>query len=542
MQRRTSQTFQRLRKISDSLIQAIAPTSSRKSVEESSFFDYERKGWHPPLHHSHSHSSTSHTQRCPKPRQARPRISKEDIRYPLIPQSESLDVWAANASTSTSTRSSKPVRPSRPREEDLPYGAKGSIPKALAPPYVAPPPAIAQSTRVHGKGNSVPFPESDRETRRKRVKDHATREKPLPIPPGEASSETFFNPFRAVPHHDDMHRPDRQTGTGRTREDDPRSRPSARTREPGVRRISSSGDVHLPSQHARYRAGEEDGRGSQGVLAQQRHPDLRQVRSTPLRLQENAVPVSGQPGRPVARPGASPLRQQVVPVSPAFTNVVKPHPRNVPRDVSPDNPQRLPTPRLSGEGMRPYLPPSTRQQHQQLPLATSTVVAQAQSAIKVQHSVPPRNVEVASAPEHLRALSMKAQLVRPDRAARADHDQGRQPQAYAPTHPTHAHDHQHHRDDRANAKDRERGRARPTHTRAIEVEYYGMSDAFTQEITLALAEPERAHPLPLDWKAYVATGPECGPVVRPLVTKKSRLGANALGLEKRGVTAAAGRR
>ena len=279
----------------------------------------------------------------------------------------------------------------------------------------------------------------------------------------------------------------------------------------------------------RYRAGEEDGRGSQGALAQQRHPDLRQVRSTPLRLQQNGVPVTGQSGRPVAQPRASPLRQQVAPVSPSFTHVVKPHPRNVPRDVSPENPQRLPTPRLSGEGVRPYLPPSSRQQQQQLPLATSTVVAQAQSTIKVQHSVPPRNVEVAAAPEHLRALSMKAQVVRPDRATRADRDQGRQPQAYAPTHPTHAPENQHHRDHRANAKDRERGRARPTHTRAIEVEYYGMSDAFTQEITLALAEPERAHPLPLDWKAYVATGPECGPVVRPLVTKKSRLGANALG-------------
>ncbi|KAI0655985.1 hypothetical protein C8Q70DRAFT_1047124 [Cubamyces menziesii] len=533
MQRRTSQTFQRLRKLSDSLIQAIAPTSSRKSVEESSFFDYERKGWHPPLHHSHSHSSTSHA-RCTKPRQARPRISKEDIRYPLIPHSESLDVLSAN--TSTSTRSTKPVRPSRPREEDLPYGAKGSIPKALAPPYVAPPPAIGQSSRTHGKGNSVPFPESDNEVRTKRPREHATREKPLPVPPGEASSEAFFNPFRAVPCHSDMHKSDRPTGAARTREEDSRSRPSARAREPGVRRISSSGDVHLPSQHARYRAGEDDGRRTQGALVQQRHPDLRQVRSTPLRLQENGVRVPGQPGQPVGRPRESPLRQQVVPVSPAFSNVVKPHPRNVPRDVSPENPQRLPTPRLSGEGARPYVPAPSRQQkqqQQQLPLATSVVVAQAQSGLKVQQSTPPRNVEVAAAPEHLRALSMKAQVIRPDRAPRADRDQGRQPQTYAPTQPSHGRDHhQHERDFRAHAKDRERearGRTRPTHTRAIEVEYYGMSDAFTQEITLALAEPERAHPLPLDWKAYVATGPECGPVVRPLVTKKSRLGANALG-------------
>lgn len=69
---------------------------------------------------------------------------------------------------------------------------------------------------------------------------------------------------------------------------------------------------------------------------------------------------------------------------------------------------------------------------------------------------------------------------------------------------------------------------RPTHTRAVEVEYYGMSDAFSQEITIALADPERAYALPADWRVGPSVqGNEYG-TVRPLVTKKSRQMAGAM--------------
>ncbi|KAI8993808.1 hypothetical protein BD414DRAFT_534910 [Trametes punicea] len=525
MQRRTSQTFQRLRKLSDSLIQAIAPSSSKNDATDSSF-EHGRKGRHQP---SSQTQSTSSSHRRPSHRVGH-RISKEDIRYPLIPQARALDVSKGGMSTD----SKKPKRPSRPREEDLPYGAQGSIPKALAPPDVPPAPAVGRSRQSGALDHGVPFPVSGRERDRdQQMKALARCEKPLPEPPRNArreerkgterSQQGFFNPFLPASASSVQRTPERTraaehssraVGDRRMREEDaarqhPSASPVARTRQAGVRRISSSGDVRLPTQHARYRPGQAD-ENAQPREARHRHPDLRAVRSTPLRAQDKSPPVSP----PLPAQQASPL-----------AHVVKPRPRNVPRDVSPENPQRLPTPRRSREDVRARTQTPTAAR----PMATlppppraDSVAAKAQASLRVQQSAPPKAVQMTAAPEHLRGLSMKAQVVRPRAAREAEHELRAEP----------VRERQRQREaqertarEREREARRERGRARPTHTRAVEVEYYGMSEAFAQEITIALMEPERANPLPSDWKAYVATGPDYG--VRPLVTKKSRLNAAA---------------
>ncbi|KAI0371164.1 hypothetical protein BV20DRAFT_1051907 [Pilatotrama ljubarskyi] len=555
MQRRTSQTFQRLRKLSDSITSAIAPLSRKPS--ESSFFEHGKRGWHGPESGRASAATSGYpsgygsglyaqSHRRPSYRDGQ-RVSKEDIRYPLLPPKDTLDPWEMNPAgeAEPSRRPAKARRPERPREEHLPYGAQGSIPKVLVRPYVAPPPAIGSSSRTraaHGEanGNSVPFPQATGSREQLRA-ERAHREKPLPEPPKEAKGRreekkaearralpeparqaAFFNPFMAGPPRATAvpvpapglssgaraadpfppagieRRPDAGRADGQS---------SSRQHTARVRRISSSGDVEPQlRQAARYRDENAPPR------AHERRPpaELRPVKSAPLRGRENKVPAPAPP---------MPTPMPMSPITPL--TAVKPRPRNVPRDVSPerDNPQRLPTPRRSTEELRAY-------PHSRARAPPASVAARVQAELRVQHAaVGARPVQVPASSEQLRATPYKAQVVRPsrehererERERRAAHEREREAEAQRVRRQEeeraqerrqarHHHHHHHHH--------------RPTHTRAVEVEYYGMSDAFAQEITVALNEPERAHPLPGDWRAYVATGPDFG--VRPLVTKKSR--------------------
>ena len=52
-----------------------------------------------------------------------------------------------------------------------------------------------------------------------------------------------------------------------------------------------------------------------------------------------------------------------------------------------------------------------------------------------------------------------------------------------------------------------------------------MADAFAREITLALAEPEAAAPLPIDWDAYVRGGKDYG--TKPLSLPRKKSGTTA---------------
>ncbi|KAH9855173.1 hypothetical protein C2E23DRAFT_951630 [Lenzites betulinus] len=596
MQRRTSQTFQRLRKLSDSLVSAIAPNQSASKSDKDSFFDYGgKKGWHPPPKASTSSTSLyaqaqarahGHDARRHPSYRGGQRVSKEDIRYPLIrtaadsldtdpdvdPNASSPSLAQSHSNSHSHSQShshprhahkqrererekekerTRARRPERPREEDLPYGAPGSVPRAHAPPYVPPPPAVGsgplQVVRPSASGSSVPFPrgverEGVRERERGKEREGrlmmqgAGREKPLPEPPREA----FYNLFRsaAVPvgapvagpstharpaRADDALRTRtnrtreecRQPERARTRAPEPEPQPE-RTRQPyaRVRRISSTGDVHPapapPSASSMYA-----------------RPELRPVRSTPLRTRERSevpVPVSPQP----------------------LVHVAKPRPRNVPRDVSPSpppeleremeregaNPQRLPTPPGSREDVRvralppqqqreyPRYPSSSELQRRERPPASlGPVAARAQAALRTQESAGPKAVRLDGVgAEH---------VVRPARDAERERreERERQRERERAARDTAKATLKAQESEKAKARE-ERARARqhrPTHTRAVEIEYYGMADAFSQEITIALAEPERAHPLPLDWRvAQGGAGPGYDYGVRPLVTKKSR--------------------
>ncbi|EIW63102.1 uncharacterized protein TRAVEDRAFT_62781 [Trametes versicolor FP-101664 SS1] len=537
VQRRTSQTFQRLRKLSDSLVSAIVPNPSRKSAGQDSFLNYDqdKKGWtasfssgsaraHAPIHRRPSFRNGQH-------------VSKEDIRYPLLePSLEQLQLDRQRSADALSARA-RSKRPERPREEDLPYGAPGSIPKALAPPYVAPAPAVGarrpHKTRAHAEEarSSVPFPHPGsgaRERERAGEVGRMQREKPLPEPPREARAggraqqppaprpaparDTFLNLFASASVPASKQAPTaRAPAVAREVYDPalPRPYPYAVaqpvTPQPytRVRRISSTGDVHPPPHHSRPR---DENAPPRDRERERRHPDLRPSRSTPLRLQENR----GREREPVPLP-PPPAPVYPYPVSPqrALVHVEKPRPRNVPRDVSPEyNPQRLPTPRRSREELRSHY----EAHHQQ------SVAAQVQAGLRVQQTAAPRPVRVDAAQEHARPMA--AQMVRPGRDAERERERERRAEREREREARHL----------ARAQDKERRRMlRPTHTRAIEVEYYGMSDAFSQEITVALADPDRAYALPADWRVgpAVPSGGAYG-TVRPLVTKKSRQMAGAM--------------
>ncbi|KAI0829699.1 hypothetical protein BC628DRAFT_1059254 [Trametes gibbosa] len=548
MQRRTSQTFQRLRKLSDSIVSAIVPQSSFKPTEKDSFFEYGKKGWHPRIASASSTSlplqAITTTHRHPSYRNGQ-RVSKEDIMYPLIRTTDPLD--PENSTDSNGRLRARARRPERPREEDLPYGAQGSIPKAMAPPYIAPPPAIGsgplQVVKASQSPSSVPFPNSAHVAGGER-QQMARHEKPLPELPQDpraqsktAEQQTFFNPFMSasVPLNNNAarapaagssaharadrvpdasrthrtaqhHRPDRAQAPAHTPTRESSSQPYIR-----VRRISSTGDLHPAPHHVRYR--------DENAAPSSSH--VRPARSTPLRVQEK----EDTRHAPLLRPQPTRAAQPLTPLA----HVTKPRPRNVPRDVDAENPQGLPTPRQSSEEVRPQVQPQQERHdlHQAPPLGP--VATKAQAELRVQQSAAPKPVRVdGAAPEHLRAISFRAQIVRPTRDAERERERKRDVQR------------QPERSERAQGKERERSvrgrerQRRPTYTRAVEIEYYGMSDAFAQEITIALAEPERALPLPLDWRigsggAGAGQGYDYG--VRPLVTKKNgqmqRMGAAA---------------
>ncbi|OJT12288.1 hypothetical protein TRAPUB_11155 [Trametes pubescens] len=557
MQRRTSQTFQRLRKLSDSLISAIVPHPSNKSTE--SFFDYDKKGWTASFSsgsaHAHAHAHAHAPAPAPAPTHVpihrRPsfrngqRVYKEDIRYPLLKISQ--EQLRHEPSTDALSARARAKRPERPREEDLPFGASGGIPKALAPPYVAPPPAVGARPRPHSSRaghnearSSVPFPHPGsgaRERDRERAAEvgRAQREKPLPEPPREERAggrrqqphsprpapapapDAFYKLFGSAPGPASKPAP-RAPAVAREVYDpfiqrraeqphpyaQPQPQPSSHQSYARVRRISSTGDVHPPPPPHHTRPRDENARPrNHDRDREQRHPDLRPSRSTPLRLHENR-------GRSPEPPPQVPMYPYPVSPQRPLMHVTKPRPRNVPRDVSPEhNPQQLPTPRRSREELRAYY----EAQHQQ---GARSVAAQLQAGLRVQQSAAPhRPVRVDATLEHARPMA--AQMVRPGRDAEREQERERRAQREREREARHL--------ARAQDKERRGGRERervlrPTHTRAVEVEYYGMADAFSQEIAIALADPERAHPLPADWRVAPGSGGEYGPTVRPLVTKK----------------------
>ncbi|CDO76186.1 hypothetical protein BN946_scf185037.g9 [Trametes cinnabarina] len=167
MQRRTSQTFQRLRKLSDSLIQAIVPSS--KQGDGDSFMELKRK----------------------------------DSRQALT-QTSSADPEERSGTRGDARREREKPLPEPPREERR---RERPEPSKAFNAFMTPATASSAASAAHSR------PREDR-----RPREEVEREG------GRAHAEP----------------------------------PSARSRHAGVRRISSSGDVHLPPQHSRYRHGQRD--------------------------------------------------------------------------------------------------------------------------------------------------------------------------------------------------------------------------------------------------------------------------------------------
>ncbi|KAI0769345.1 hypothetical protein BD413DRAFT_493462 [Trametes elegans] len=557
MHHSTSQTFQRLRKLSDSLIQAIVPGSSAANASLSSstkrarapatgpadsFFEYGTHGWH---------AYSAHLRRHPSYKNGQARVQKEDIRYPLIHHpaepDAALDIHVESATMSAENLALRtraplsraaldeqraylkvdaPRRGERKREEDGPYGARGGgPPKSRVREQVAPP-----SSTGH-----VPFPgQAGSQQGPARAAAAAVREKPLPKPPREPKmaerreaqrplpvppKPEFFTPFRMAAST----RPARADQPASAAGPAPLFVPSSRTpapanyapavdagaklnerrmerergrqdvseharqRHPDVHPIPSHGDANHPDQQKRCRPERRD--ENLPPTREYRPADTRPAHSTPFRAQDNLYPRAlpqPQP-RPYPYP-VTPTPQRVQPMAP-LAHLVKSHRR----DASPENPQRLPTPRRSSEDVRSYAPTRARD-----------------ARLRVRQAEAPHKVQVAVVPEHVRGMAVEAQVVYPPRDREREDRHRREREACR----------RHHRE-RDPARE-ERRRLKPTYTSAVDVQYFGMADAFAREITLALAEPERATPLPLDWRAgpYVAPGSDYG--VRPLATRKAR--------------------
>ncbi|RDX44855.1 hypothetical protein OH76DRAFT_1035119 [Lentinus brumalis] len=507
MQRRSSlsQLYQRVRRVSEPAIDFLSGGKTKKAPDES-YFDYdERKDWQPkrrrPPDSSLRYRGLSQRHR---------KVSKEEIRYPLLHHLEDKPDPVENATTSDilPERPSRPSldqrppvvrdpqlrleeqkvyrsmnsakRPERPREQDLPYGAEGSIPRVLVKEERPPPPAAAVRGPIARKqylarSNTVPFPSNHRvnthgeDTVRARHANGATKAMGPHQPPAPAHAKVY-TPFAPIsprdrPQYDatssrnaghadgPSHLAQASSSTQRLldREHVPTPPPkdskwlgpSAQTRSPvpsqmrrqdGVRKTSSSGDVHLPPQHARYQLRDEN----EALNSRTEEQELRTVRSTPL----DAFKPNVRPVHPAAAPG--------LPAHPAVHlgrvgSRSKPRDPDVPRDVSPDNPQGLPTPRRSREGERPVI---------------------------------------------------QRQRERAPQAIHPAHRPGPQPES-----------------DRQKRR-REKEKAGRT------VDWYGMGDSVSWEIVRALAEPEVVVPLPIDWSQFVANGKDYG--TKPLELRKRK--------------------
>ncbi|KAI0779866.1 hypothetical protein C8Q74DRAFT_721128 [Fomes fomentarius] len=576
MQRRPSFT-ERLRKVSDPLIQMIVPSSSSSRIHgQDSFFEYGKKGWHAPR---------------PRPpdsflrhRPVRRKVSKEEIRYPLLHPEDTLDLWIESATMSaerersqsrartapstpnhtssiashdhgppsrsqsareSTARPERPARPSlderplvvrdpqlraaeqrvyrsvntakrpeRPNEEDLPYGARGSIPKAFMPKQRPPPPAAAvrasldgDSERARARGSSIPFPEQP--SNRTQTQPQAqTRSQPVRRDEGPsrgrepAQKQKIFSPFAPIstsvrgtagvavsspvipgptpPPKDakwvtaDVHLTLTSTSGARR-----------------LRRTSSSGDANLPNQHSRYDHRHQPQpqqpqvppqprpRPERGDLLRMRDeneprrarpqaPELRTVKSTPLSSRQPSLTGTG-PSLP-AHPAVHLERTK--------SRTLKPPQPDVPQDVSPIDPPPI----------------------QRLPAAAVRGAHSQRERVKEALSARPVPVQAAVQHEHIRSVSYTAQVVSPTATPDRTRDREREP-----------------RPDRERERRRRREREGRERTER-EVQFYGKADTFAHQIALALAEPERATPLPIDWDMFMSGGNG----TKPLVTRKHK--------------------
>ncbi|KAL7283044.1 hypothetical protein ACG7TL_002468 [Trametes sanguinea] len=144
MQQRPSKTYQRIRKLSDSIVNAITPTTRYEPhhrTRKISTDDIGKPRPHPAYSMEGWLTKDDREPKAPR-RPERPSVDARPpvIRDPTLRERERQVFHAANTAK----------RPERPREEDLPYGAKGSVPIVDAP-WLRPEASNSRPT-------AVPFP------------------------------------------------------------------------------------------------------------------------------------------------------------------------------------------------------------------------------------------------------------------------------------------------------------------------------------------------------------------------------------------------
>ncbi|KAI0648276.1 hypothetical protein C8Q79DRAFT_1008621 [Trametes meyenii] len=365
VERKPSTTFQRVRKLSNTIIhvakRTVSSTNLRTtaSTQQSSAQPsrlrrkvsvdeigkprldprYSLDGWI-------AHNDTQQ----PRPASARPQRPSADECQPVIPDPARRDQereWhkAANAAK----------RPERPREEDLPYGAKGSVPirgvseSALGLSLGSSAQGSGSRTAV---GTAVHFPSTrpystdllkDAWAVQRESESDARRGFPL-----ESTGRATFSPFAPIVRQPSTRADVKIQGEGTGKTCAPRSSPhvvplarsevkgKARTiqqlreeeyasqdlatvrRQGAIRRPSRASDAALPPQHFRDRFGR-----SEETLARRPSPAadlLQRSQSMATRRPLNMRPAGAQvPSSPLAREQAR----------------ARPKPRDVPRDVEP---------------------------------------------------------------------------------------------------------------------------------------------------------------------------------------------------------------
>ncbi|OSC96373.1 hypothetical protein PYCCODRAFT_1472693 [Trametes coccinea BRFM310] len=193
MQQRPSKTYQRIRKLSDSIVNAITPTTRYEPhhrTRKISTDDIGKPRPHPAYSMEGWLTKDDREPKAPR-RPERPSVDARPpvIRDPTLRERERQVFHAANTAK----------RPERPREEDLPYGAKGSVPIVDAPwlrteasssrPAAVPFPSTPAAPAKHQKSQPQPAQEDGRRPRDSEMARYRF--------PQEPARETF-SPFATV--------------------------------------------------------------------------------------------------------------------------------------------------------------------------------------------------------------------------------------------------------------------------------------------------------------------------------------------------------
>ncbi|KAI0329845.1 hypothetical protein GY45DRAFT_1435099 [Cubamyces sp. BRFM 1775] len=356
MEKKPSKTYQRLRKLSDSIIQAFKPAPPPRTIYHNRNRRVSTHDIGGPSPHELLSPVTwlrpddSHTR--PVGRQLRPSVEQ------LAPPVRDLNA---------------PRRPERPRDlDDLPYGAKGCIKLSDAPWLRVDSPGPSRSVV---NLNSVPFPSAPR--------------------PREPTYSPFATTGRATPAS-----PRTDKGKGKAREvegphrDDYRPEEPATVRRQGaIRRTSRTSDAATPPSPLQSRSV----RNEYGYARDREDPAIGLQRSRSM-----ATP------RP---PRHSPVdRSQPFDTSVSTRAPHRPGLRGLPHEHEDARFNQLPNlfsgASRSTEGSGSDGP----MQMPHAPVVTPRVLAQEQASMPLRHSPKPRTVKV-SAQESI--ASLEAQVVRP---------------------------------------------------------------------------------------------------------------------------------